>query len=485
MRVNPAKSTTSAITRRDALKSAAGIGALGALGAPFPTPALLKGSPNERIRIGVIGVGRRGSDHLRALGYPRLDAASDGTVIPDTEVVAVCDAFEDNLDRAVTQVAHTGAKPGRYVDHREMLEKEHLDAVVIATPDHLHVPLSIDAARAGCDVYVEKCLSNDVPQAIELGRVLQEEKRILQLGLQLHQDRIHRLAAEVVQAGTLGDVHMVQLFISRNGPQGAWVAPQASKAALQRERLHWELFLGHAPKRDFDPLRFLQWRHYWDYSTGISGDIFSATLGTAQAILNLGMPSSAVASGGIYHWKDARETPDHFHTILEYPDRNLSVTFLCALANQYPNHMTRVFGDDATMEVSFDLKVYPDRFSKRYRAELDSGKLKATEPFMTVSAEGAELTTEAAPSELWLEGRGMTKTVRDGRVVGTTRLHHEEFIDCIRERREPSCGYETALKSTIGCHMATAAYRHGTRVGWDAARQQISGLPAAAAGETR
>jgi len=442
-----------------------------------PASSPLRRSPNDELRIGVVGVGRRGVDHVASLGYPTPDERDRYEPIPGTRVVAVCDAFQDHVEIAARQVALTAELPGRYFDHRTMLEKEDLDVVVIATPDHLHVPIAIDAARAGCDVYVEKCMSNDVEQALELGRVLEQTGRIVQVGLQLHQDRMHRVAAEIIASGALGDVHTVQLFFSRNGPEAAWNRKIAENGGPPRDRVHWEQFLGDAPEREYDPHRFFEWRRYWDYSTGISGDLFSHALGAAHKVLALDFPGTASASGGVYHWRDGRETPDSFNAMLEYPDRRLSVSFLSSLSNQYQGHMTRILGDDASMELSWELRVYPDRFSTRYAEELKRGEMKATEPMLTVRGDGQALVTDAAPSELWLHGRGLTRTVRDGRVVNTTRLHHEELIDCVRTRKAPSAGYATALTSTIGCHLATESYRSGRRVGWDAAASKLTGLP--------
>ena len=462
------------ITRRKFLgrtvQQAAGIAAISMTNT---APAVLRHPrPNEVIRIGVVGTGKRGMDHLRALGYPAPGKAVGPGTLSDIEVVAVCDTYENNLLKAVTHVEAAGGKPASYSDHRVMLEKEDLDAVVIATSDHNHAPIAMDAARAGCDVLVEKCMANSAEEAVELGRVLEETGRILQVGYQLRQDRLHRLARDVINNGTLGKVHSVQLFFNRSGPEAAWNRTIPKDPNL-KDKIAWEQFLGNAPDTAFDPHRFFEWRRYWDYSTGISGDLFSHALDAATLLMGLGIPTSGISSGGVYHWKDGRETPDTWSAILEYPDHDLSVSFLCSLSNQYPNHATRVLGNDASLELSTDLRVYPDRFSERYAEDLAAGKLKAREPMIELSDQNAKKITEAEASKLWLEGRGMTLTTRDGEQRSTTRLHYANLFDCMRTREQPDASYASSFRSTIGCHMCTTSYKEDRRVVWDAEAQEI------------
>ena len=468
------------LTRRTLLGAGArGLGLLGgaaAVGAlpravTAPLPAILRRRPRlDALQVGVIGIGNRGRGHLNSLGYAGKGARRDrqNDPIDGVEVVAVCDTFEDHLDLGVERVRDAGRTPARYVDYRKMLEREDLDAVVVATPDHAHAPIAIAAARAGCDVYVEKCMTNTIDEALELGRVLADTERILQCGYQLRQDGIHRQAREHVRRGYLGDVHMVEVVLRRSGNNAAWRKPIAENGGPPREKVHWEQFLMNAPKREYDPERYFEWRRFWDYGTGIAGDILSHVLDAASMVLDLGIPSSAVAAGGIYHWKDGRETPDTYTSVLQYDDRDTAVSFNCTMSNAFQDQATLYLGSEATMRLTWKLQIFPDLNSEKYRRGLDSGKLKNTKPMIVIEDAAAGRMRSAAPSEAWLEGRGMTDTMRDGVEHDTTRLHHTEFFECVRARRQPSAGYPTALASTIGAHLSHLAYVGGRRVTWNA-----------------
>lgn len=471
------------ISRRRFLTTAAagaGTAAVASL-VPATTACSSANSANETIRVGVVGTGLRGLDHLWALGYPTGDPADlkrkviEHLPIANVEVVAVCDAFDDVLDRAVAMVERRGKKPGRYVDWRKMLEKEKLDVVVISTPDHLHAPIAMDAIDAGCDVYVEKCITNKFEEIKPLGEALKKKGRILQAGYQFRHDRMHQLAREILGGDTLGQVHLVQFFMHRNGPTAGWASMYALNGGPARDKVHWEEFQRFAPSREYDPHRYFDWRRYFDYSTGISGDLWTHELDVLQFTMGLGVPHTSVASGGIRHWKDGRDTPDVFCVTNEYPDRDLTVSYNCTLSNAFVKRgEAAVFcGTDATMELSWEIKVYPERLSTKYAADLDAGKMQYNQPFTHVKDTAAGLQIEAAPTQTWLAGRGVTLTTRNGAVVDTTRIHHENFFDCVRSRKEPEASFERTLPSTIGAHMATTSYLTGKRVTWDPVKQQM------------
>lgn len=480
--------TNAAVPRRELLLgAAASAAALGSAHVARAVPALGFGrahaapSPNDTLRIGVIGTGARGQDHLWALGYAVDDpvyAHRKGTVvepIAGTAVVAVCDAYEDKLDQAHAAVRARGGQPGRYTSWRKMLDEAHLDAVVIATPDHLHGPLALAAVEAGCDVYVEKCMTNRAEELAPLGAALEKHGRILQVGYQMHQDRLHQLAREMIAHGELGEVHSVQTFLHRNTESGAWKHPDAARGAALRERIHWDEFLGGAPAREFDASRFFEWRQYWDYSTGLSGDVFSHTLSAAQYLLDLPLPETASASGGVYHWRDQRETPDHFSATVEFPSKRVQVNFLSTLSNSFFRRSAlAVCGSKATLELSWRLSVYAEQGSELFE-RLDKEKRRPYErPYVDIQDNAARLVVQGAPSSRWLEGRGATATTAaDGSVHDTTRLHHEEWVRCIRARTQPSASYASSLCSTIGAHLATQSYRQGRRMRWDAEKRQI------------
>jgi predicted dehydrogenase len=465
------------LSRRTFLRATAGsVAAAGLTTVPMACSA---GSDDE-LRIGVIGVGRRGQDHLAALGY--LDKTSalgarkkdSWDPLPGSRVVAVADPFKANLEEGARQVRAQVGEVAAYADYRDLLDREDVDAVVIATPDHLHTPIAIDAAKKGADVYVEKCISNNVEETFELEAALKANGRILQAGFQTRQDHIHKQAGQVIANGHIGKVHMVETFFHRGGEAGAWVFPYEKNGGPPRDQIDWELFLGNAPAVDYSPKRYFGWRCFWDYSTGISGDILTHVLNSMKTLIGVGIPSSVTASGGIYYWKDGRETPDQFNVLCEYPDHEVSITFQSTLSNAFHETATRFLGEEGTIELDWRLRAYPDQWSKKYAQQLASGAMNPRQPFINIEDTAAGMVAHAAPSQLWLGGRGATLTTRsDGEVQDTTRLHHQNFLDCIRSRQEPDAGFQDALPVTIAAHMATISYREGRRVVWDAENRKV------------
>lgn len=425
------------------------------------------------MRYAIVGTGKRGQGHLRALGCPvgKTNSGKPGTglqPIPGVRIVAVCDAFDPHRLTAAAAVEAVFGHCSTYVDYREMLEKEDLDAVVIATPDHLHTPVAIAAARAGCDAYVEKSVSNNLGETLELGRVLRETGRIIQVGYQQRQDHIHAQAKSVLAKGHIGQVHMIQTFFNRGGEAGAWISPYEKPGAEPaRGQIHWDQFLGNAPRSEYSPERYFGWRRYWDYSTGIFGDVATHLLAMAEDLVDAPIPTSVSAHGGIYHWHDGRETPDQVTASFDYGDRQLQFSFLGSLGNSFPKQSTTFLGEDGTLELDWRLRVYADQFSPKYADRIAAGTLNARSPFIHIEDGAAKLAVKAAPSELWLGGRGATLTTRpDGQVRDTTRLHHEDLADCIRTRNEPKASYERSLGSTIGALLATISYREQRTVIW-------------------
>jgi predicted dehydrogenase len=278
---------------------------------------------------------------------------------------------------------------------------------------------------------------------------------------------MHELARSIIERGDLGKVTLVQAFLSRGGEASAWVRRMSHDGGPPRDRVHWELFLGSAPQRPYDARRYFEWRRYWDYSSGIAGDLMSHDLDTIHTVMGLDVPHSATASGGVYYWKDGRETPDTYSAILEYPDDDLSVTYSCNLHSNYHKRATLFLGSEATMELGFDLKVFASAGSKKYAEQLKSGEIKLGQPFVKIGTERGEVITEASPSELWLENQGLLTTVRDGQTMDVTRVHHQDFYACVRDRSEPLASFDEVYAPTVATHMTTEAYRRGRKIVWD------------------
>src|SRR5450755_3531214 len=250
-------SANSAATRRDFLKcSLAGAGVLAsgrAMGA------------NDRINVGVIGLGGRGS-YLLDMVLHRVAEKSD------VQVAALCDPYQARLNKAAAKVP--GAKT--YAHHQELLQHPGLNAVTIATPDHWHAPIALAALDRGLEVYCEKPMTHTLEEARVVRDRVREKNRIMQVGVQaLSWDRWHKIR-DVVQAGTLGKVVAVQGTYSRNNQSGDWnwkIDPAAGPDGKDDLHIDWKQWLGNAPERPFDADRFFRFRKYWDYSGGIATDL--------------------------------------------------------------------------------------------------------------------------------------------------------------------------------------------------------------------
>jgi predicted dehydrogenase len=401
---------TQPFNRRDFIKTAARTTALAAATGAFPfvSRGRVLGA-NDRIGIGFIGVGGRGSSHIATV--QRLIQSGE-----NLKVVAVCDAFRYRLGEAAKP---TGAKP--YMKHAELLADANVDVVCIATPDRLHVPQAIDAVRAGKDVYCEKPMGHW--SQFELSKQFYEEtvklKRVVQIGNQGNSSPAWQKVKELVQQGAIGRVQLVNAGFFRAGDWGERM-PIADPEAKPGPDLDWEAFLGDAPKVPFTVDRFFSWRKYLDYAGGPCTDLFPHVFTPFVNAIGLKFPSTAVASGGIFKYTTYdREVPDTFNMCLDYPEK-LSIVIVCTLANDYVTEPA-IHGDEGTLtlqnpgewNVGFDSVTLVSR--KGERRVFPAGKFDATP------------------------------------------AHWKNFIQCVRTREKPVSDVEFGLHVQAALNMALLA----------------------------
>ncbi|NUR54872.1 MAG: Gfo/Idh/MocA family oxidoreductase [Acidobacteria bacterium] len=294
-------------SRREFLKTAAA----GTVAASIPTtflraqerPQTADAPPNERVQIALIGAGGQGtSDTLSALR------------VPGVELTAVSDIYDGRLTRAKER---WGSQLFASRDYREVLARPEIDAVIIATPDHWHQRIAIDAMKAGKDVYVEKPMVQKIEEGQPLADVAKQTTRIVQVGSQRVSSIVYAKARELYRAGAIGDLVLVEAWINRNSAMGAWQYTLPLDASPQT--IDWDRFIGHAPKRPFEPVRLFRWRNYRDYGTGIPGDLFVHLFTGIHYVLDSMGPTRVIATGGLRYWNDGRDVPDVMLGLYDYP----------------------------------------------------------------------------------------------------------------------------------------------------------------------
>jgi len=451
----------------------------------------------EPLRVGIIGAGGRGSHLLKALGFLHPDKVQELKEAAEenprdtrykefieqedlnVRLTAVCDIFTVRAKRAQEAGANIkrrgndftpDALPKIYKHHEDLLNADDVDAVIIATPDHWHSPIAVKAAKKGKHIYCEKPLSWTVPETYDVRKEVKDAGVVFQLGHQHRQTESHFRAKNAIDQGALGKVTLIEVTTNRNSPNGAWVYdidPEASP-----ETIDWDQFIGPAPYHKFSLERFFRWRCWWDYSTGLSGDLLTHEYDAMNQIFEFGIPDTAVSSGGIYYYKDGRTVPDVLQTVFEYKERDLTLMYSATLANGR-NRGKVIMGSDGSMELGKNMIVYADPDSKRYKERIEKGIIDPSLPILSYTPGKNQVDAITSATEKYFAGRGLLYTYRNGKRVDTTNLHVREWVSCIKNGGIPSCNIDRAFEEAITAHMGTIAYKEGRRVNWDREKETI------------
>jgi len=458
--------------------------------------APISNSPQDHLRIGVIGCGERALRVLRAAGFlweeKLRDLKSENNIAAlnhwmsqedfNISITGICDVFDMRAEAAVAQSKNSlqavrdgksikGAK--RYKHYQELLASKDIDAVIIATPDHHHAQMTIDAIHAGKHVYCEKSLTRTEEEVYKVYDVVKNSNLVFQLGHQVRQNPIYSQARDLVKNGALGEISLVECTSNRNSAHGAWIRDKINGKPKPGSinSIDWAQWLGSSPKQPFSLDRYYNWTKYWDYANGLGGQLFSHEFDAVNGILEYGIPKTCMATGGIYHFKDGRDIPDVFQVAYEYPDKGMSLLYSATLMNSRPRG--RVFmGSDASMEIGGDLKITADSKSAKYKKELKSGLINTDEPMLALTSNsGVDGVTSATAK--YYAGRGLTDVVINGKKVDVTHLHIKEWLNAIRNGTTVSCGIDVSFEEAITVIMSTKSYREKRMVQWDAVKRRI------------
>jgi predicted dehydrogenase len=292
---------------------------------------------NDKVQIALIGAGGMGQGD-----------AGFATSLDGVKLVAACDLYTGRLQRCKEK---WGADIFTTRDYREILQRKDVDAVIIATPDHWHSHITIDALNAGKDVYCEKPMVQRIDQGKDVIAAQQKTGRILQIGSQYASSMVYQKARDLLQAGALGELNMVEAWLDRNTAIGAWqysIPPDANEQTVD-----WDRFLGSAPSRPFEAKRFFRWRNYSDYGTGVAGDLFVHLLTGLHFATGVQGPSRVYATGGIRYWKDGRDAPDVMLALMDYPGFTLALRVNFKNAGTTEDFGFRFVGTEGTMTTGF------------------------------------------------------------------------------------------------------------------------------------
>jgi predicted dehydrogenase len=402
--------------RRDFIRAA---GAAALTSNLFTGP--LKGA-NDKVNVGFIGVGTMGSGNL---GF----AAKAGV-----QVAAVCDVYQTNLEKAQAQARKLGFEPKTAKDFREILADKSIDAVCIATPDHWHPYITVEACKAGKDVYVEKPACVYVDEGVKMVQAARKYKRVVQAGTMQRSGAFFKKAREIVKSGVLGDITFCRTWqAASTKKEGQGNPPDDTPPA----GLDWDLWLGPAPKRPYNvnrwgiaPNRWSTFRYFWDYAGGAMTDWGVHLLDIVQFAFDETMPTSVSAQGGKFYVEDNMETPDTMLATFHYP--GFVGCYESRTCNPFPLY-------DAAYGTAFH----------------------GTEGTLMVNRGGYSV---------WKAAKGPTRPVEDQHDKSMSDMnvpHWKNFLECIRTREKPQSDIETCVRSTVPCLLANLSMRHSSWIDWD------------------
>jgi len=377
--------------------------ALGAAALAFPSSVL---GANDRVRVAMIGVGDRGTQLLEQV-----------VAVPNVELVAMADVYSRRRDDAKKKVPSIQT----FVDYRRVLDMKDIDGVIVASPLHIHARHFQDTLAAEKDLYSEKTMTWSIPEAEKCLAAAKASNRVVQIGLQAQSSGSFLDAKQWIKDGWTGKITQVESWLSRNTPHGhgQWVRAVPSDCTAQN--VDWSAFLNGRPDRPFDPYRLINWRLFWEFSGGNCAENLVHQIAWIMSVLDLPLPSAAYMSGGVFSEKDGREVPDTIAVTYDFPT-DMVVTWQSTFSNKHYGLGDRLLGSDGTIEHHLE-----------------------------------------EPAQYWPEkvnrplGEAMQGATPDA-------SHMQNWIDCIRSRKQPNAPVELGYRSAIAVHMANLSYKNKKRL---------------------
>jgi len=440
-------------SRRDFFKKAT-LGGVGlAMGMNASSYARIIGA-NDRVRVGIVGF----SDRFRSSLLPSFMDHAKGM---NFEIVAVSDIWSRRRDEAEAHLKEKGWLPKKFFKARnndELYEKQRTDAVIISTADFQHALHLADAVRVGQDVYVEKPFAESMEDARIALKAVEETGKIVQVGSQRRSAPNYHAANQFIKDGKFGDISMVEMTWNVNQP-GRWRRPKLV-AEIRREDVDWDRYIiGNRPKEDWDPRKYLEYRLFYPYSSGIPGQWMSHQIDTVHWFSGYDHPRSVAANGGVYVWKDGRTNADTFTAVFDYgPDDDKNKGFQVVYHSRMHN------GAGGTKEYYY---------SNGGMLNLDTNKITPEGGLSQKLADEMGMQANLLP-EMNLSDVLKVETSANTGADPMTSLHMRNWMDCVRSRKEPNAPAKAGYNHSVANIMATMAMHSGKRVTFDAKKGDIA-----------
>ena len=401
---------------------------------------------NDRVRVACVGF----SDRHRASHVPPFKALAKGM---NFEMVALSDLWNRRRDEGKAYLEkELGGTIQTYRNNEELYSAKGIDAVFISTADFQHALHTIEAVKAGCDTYTEKPLAETMEDARAVLKAVKDSGKIVQIGSQRRSGENYWAAEEFIKSGKFGDIKMVELMWNVNQP-GRWRRPELTNI-LKESDIDWKRFLMNRPADTFDPRKYLEYRLFWPYSSGIPGQWMSHQIDTVHWFTGLKHPNSVVANGGIYQWNDGRKIADTMTVVMDYGQgtKGFQVQFTSRFSNSAGGTKEIYYSNGG--ELNLDTNTISPNGGLREREAKAMGLQANLLPTMKI--EGAKVATDADTG---------------GDVL--TFNHVKNWMECVRSRKTPNAPIEAGYQHSIATIMSNAAYRTGQRVTFDEKTQEV------------
>jgi predicted dehydrogenase len=436
-------------SRRNFLKQSS-LAALGAIAFSAKSYANIIGA-NDRVRVGVVGF----SDRFRSSLLPSFTNHHKEL---NFDIVAVSDLWKKRREEGMAVLKEKmGHDIKGCMNNDELYSTKDIDAVIISTADFQHALHTIEAVKAGCDTYTEKPFAETMEDNRAALKAVRESKKIVQIGSQRRSGGNYHAANDFIRSGKFGNVTMVELTWNVNQP-GRWRRP-GLVAELREADTDWKRFLMNRPVEPFDPRKYLEYRLFWPYSSGMPGQWMSHQIDTVHWFSGLKHPRSAVANGGVYMWKDGRRNWDTTTVVFDYgPENDPTSGFQVIFSSRMHN------GDENPAEIYY---------SNGGELNLNTNKVSARGGMRENHAKAMNLSANLLP-DLDINANA-PKVVSSANTGGDslTSAHMRNWMECVRSRKEPNAPVEAGYSHSIASIMTTAASRTGAKATFDETTQEV------------